>query len=70
VNRRQRMSNRQTARKLSDQITVCPECGQPGKHWVSLPFSLQNLIDGEEPFGFWICSEFYGPTGEREEKQA
>jgi len=35
-----------------------------------LPFSLQNLIDGEEPFGFWICSEFYGPTGEREEKQA
>lgn len=64
MNRKQRMQNRANATKLWN-VEACPECGMKERHWVSMSLSLQHMIDGTAPEGFWTCPKFYGPDGRR-----
>ena len=48
----------------NDGEMVCPECGEKGLHYVSVPMSLQNIMDGMPSQGFWTC-EFYYENGRR-----
>ena len=63
MNRKQREKNKQTAKWLR-HLQVCPECGEKGLHYVSVPMSLQNIMDGMPSQGFWTC-EFYYENGRR-----
>lgn len=65
MNRKQREKNKETASYVRSVAGTCPECGGRGKHWISLPYSLQPLIDGIPPDGFWTCEKFYGEDGRR-----
>lgn len=66
MNKKRRMKNRDTARKLArDNAPPCPECGQKGPHWIGVPMTLGDLLSGTEPEGFWLCDKFYGPDGKR-----
>ncbi len=66
MNKKRRMKNRDTARKLArDNAPPCPECGQKGPHWVGVPMTLGDLLSGTEPEGFWLCDKFYGQDGKR-----
>ena len=66
MNKKRRMKNRDTARKLArDTAPPCPECGQKGAHWIGVPMTLGDLLSGTEPEGFWLCDKFYGPDGKR-----
>lgn len=66
MNRKQRMKNRATAAWLADQATVCPECGEKGRHWAQWPTSIEDLFGSSNaPSGFWTCAKFYGPDGRR-----
>lgn len=66
MNKRRRMRNRETARQLAkDAAPPCPECGRKGRHWVGMPMTLEGLMSGVEPAGFWVCDKFYGPDGMR-----
>ena len=66
VNRSQRMQNRENARFLEKYAVVCEECGERGKHWMpERPTTLQDMLDGTSPAGFWTCAKFYGPDGRR-----
>ena len=66
MNKKRRMKNRDTARKLArDTAPPCPECGENGGHWVGVPMTLTDLMRGTEPEGFWLCDKFYGPDGKR-----
>jgi hypothetical protein len=55
---------------------TCPECDEPGKHFVHLPEN--ELCDAlclafgvrTAPGGFWTCAKFYGPDGKRKELEA
>ena len=62
MNSKQRAKNRGTARELQatvrymeDMKHVCPECGQPGRHWISWPLTLQHVVDKKDPGGFYRC---------------
>ena len=65
MNRKQRMQNRATAKKLEWDSNICPECGQRGLHYVSPPASLAEILMCGSPSGFWTCDKFYGPDGRR-----
>lgn len=66
ANRQQRMKNRATAKWLERAIEgPCPECGMHERHWISAPYTLQNMIDNDQPEGFWTCPKFYGEDGRR-----
>lgn len=65
MNRTQRDQNRNTASKLHWDSHTCPECGERGRHWVQPPASLQDVLDGTVPAGFYTCDKFYGPDGRR-----
>lgn len=66
MNRKQRMRNRTTAAQLKHAVTICPECGERGSHWVQWPMSLEDLFGSfRSPSGFWTCAKFYGPDGRR-----
>jgi hypothetical protein len=75
MNRKQREKNRRTyselmqyLRKLEASKSICPECGVKGEyHWVQTGFTtLEHMITGLPPSGFWICSKFYDSvTGRR-----
>ena len=60
MNKKQRMQNRENARRLEWNSHVCPECGERGKHY---------LVDPVPRFGGdlsgWTCAKFYGPDGRR-----
>ena len=67
MNRKQRKQNRVTAALLVDQITICPECGEHGRHWVGGTLTLTDLLAahcGKDP-GFWVCPRLYGTDGRR-----
>jgi len=66
------MSNARNARHLAHiarekrlMAHTCENCGKPGGHWVAIPQSLQNILNCEEPLGFWVCDHLYGPDGRR-----
>jgi hypothetical protein len=65
MNKKQRMQNRSTAKILDMQAGWCPECGKQGKHWMSYPYTLANMIAGLPQGGFWTCDKFYGKDGRR-----
>lgn len=67
MNKTQRNQNRSTASWLGWVGTRCPECGKPGPHWISVPATLNGLMEGVEQ-GFWTCDKFYGADGRRIEK--
>ena len=71
MNRKQRDQNRANARRLEDNAVICPNCGERGKHYVVMPggFTLQHILDGRAPEGFWTCRELYGPDGRRIAKE-
>jgi hypothetical protein len=56
MNRKQRMQNRNNYER-SKPRPICPECGEPGPHFV-----VPNVL---YPDGFWTCDKFYGPDGRR-----
>lgn len=64
-NAKQRRKNRETAEWLRHEAHTCSRCGERGYHYVSMPFSLQHVIDRTEPDGFWVCPNLYGPDGRR-----
>ncbi len=64
MNREQRMRNRHTA-DMNKIEKPCPECGMLERHWIGMPASLENIILGTDPEGFWTCPKFYGPDGKR-----
>ena len=45
-----------TALEIIRRISVCPECGDEGRHWIS------GIFGGA---GFWTCAKFYGADGRR-----
>lgn len=64
MNRTQRNSNRENAKKLGRLFRdkelakhVCENCGKNGGHWVqTAPTSLASLIAGfDDQHGFWTC---------------
>lgn len=65
MNKKKRNRNRELARQLEWNSHVCPECGQRGKHWVSIPMTLEDWMHGGKPEGFWTCDKFYGEDGRR-----
>jgi hypothetical protein len=65
MNLKQRLKNRRTARWLESEATVCPECGERGKHYISMPISIEAVMMGVPHPGFWTCAKFYGPNGTR-----
>lgn len=65
TSRKKRERNRSLAKELEYNSHICPECGERGKHWMQMPFSLEDLLDGRQPTGFWVCAKFYGPNGRR-----
>lgn len=73
MNRKQRERNRNTAKTLRAAAMVaesmrhiCPECGEPGFHWMQIEnTTLEHVISGVPPRGFWTCAKFYGPDGRR-----
>jgi hypothetical protein len=70
MNAKQRKSNRRTAEQLSKDISICPECGERGAHWMVRPSLLGFFDDDDVPEkedGFWTCAKFYGPDGRRDE---
>ena len=70
MNRAQRNKNRSTAAWLAWNSVICPECGERGRHYITYPYTLQDVIDGALPNGFWTCAKFYGPDGRREGAQS
>ncbi len=72
MNRKQRDQNRMNAQRLAEGARhwrlfahVCENCGERGGHWVQMPQSLESLLAGAEPHGFWTCSKMYGDDGRR-----
>lgn len=65
MNKNKRNRNRELARQLEWNSHVCPECGQRGKHWVQTPYSLEEMLMGAQPAGFWTCDKFYDENGRR-----
>lgn len=65
MNAKQRYRNRDTAATLMHKITICPECGKNGKHYIAMPYSLQDIFDRNGPQGFYTCDKFYGADGRR-----
>jgi len=61
MNRKQREQNKENARWLEYNASICPECGERGKHFVVDPTPLF----GGDYGGFWICGKFYGSDGRR-----
>ena len=61
MNRKQRIQNRENARRLADNAVICPECGERGNHYVVDPVPWF----GGDCGGFWICKKFYGEDGRR-----
>jgi hypothetical protein len=61
------MKNRATAQRhyIAPPEPVCPECGVRERHWVGEPMSIENIVLGTMPMGFWTCAKFYGPDGRR-----
>ncbi len=64
MNRKQREKNRATA-KAYRVLPKCPNCGMREPHWVSIPTTLEYLVLGPDPEGFWTCPKLYGPDGRR-----
>lgn len=64
MNRKQRMQNRGTAIWLKHQ-QFCPECGERGLHYASMPATLEQILMTGAPSGFWTCNKFYGADGRR-----
>jgi hypothetical protein len=55
------MNSRQQRKKAHTQLkedrkTVCPECGERGRHWVEGSW---------RDYGFWTCAKFYDPVTKR-----
>lgn len=69
MNSKQRRLNRRRLRREDLQF-VCPECGEPGRHWIPTEINYGRLLLHSvspvfPPGGFWICSKFYDKTGRR-----
>lgn len=60
-----KISRRPTRRaKAIRHAPICPECGKPGRHYITFPASgLVQLLG--LPSSFWVCDKFYGPDGRR-----
>lgn len=71
MNKKQRMKNRDTAKWLASAAApLCPKCGKRGPHWIGVPTTLQDLLDGAAPEGFWACdSTTLEPTAIREQQE-
>ncbi len=54
MNRKQRLKNKKTAQWLRYQ-RICTMCGEKGLHYVSIPMSLEDIINGVPNQGFWTC---------------
>lgn len=74
MNKKQRMSNRENAKMLSDIARqkrnashICENCGEPGGHWVQTRgYSLEAIMTGiDDQQGFWTCSKYYDPDTSR-----
>ena len=70
MNAKQRNKNRATAASLwlsnkHKNAKPCPRCGVKGLHWLQMPETLEDIIGGVPPSGFWICSDMYGEDGRR-----
>ena len=69
MNKNQRIKNRNTAKALywnKLNTTKCPNCGELGPHWISLPMSLEEIIETNQlSRGFWTCSIYYSEGGRR-----
>jgi hypothetical protein len=59
VNRKQRMQNRENARRLK-RPEICPNCGEPGPHYIVDP---APFFGGD--MSGWTCPKLYGPDGRR-----
>lgn len=64
MNSKQRIKNRNTA-ALNRPEPICPECGARGRHWIGMPMTIESLVKGIPPEGFWTCDKFYDKTGRR-----
>jgi hypothetical protein len=64
MNRKQRIKNRETAKWLKHQ-QICPECGEPGLHYVYIPMSIEDIFLNVPSQGFWTCNKFYDENGRR-----
>jgi hypothetical protein len=72
MNKKQRFSNRETARKLATVARnrvlmqhTCENCGEKGGHWISTRgMSLQAILTGhDDQEGFWVCQKLYDDNG-------
>lgn len=60
MNKKQRIRNRETARNLHRHVRevtapICENCGLKGRHWLSAPWTLENMVLGTRPEGIWLC---------------
>lgn len=66
MNSRQKTKRNHSSR-IANNKTVCPECGERGKHFVGTQH--HKVAGANYPSwlnGFWTCSKFYDPvTGRR-----
>lgn len=77
MNAKQRKKNRTTASELfalnrAERLRkhVCPNCGEPGGHWIAMPMNLEQIMHSKPEQGFWICDKYYDPeTGRRKEEE-
>lgn len=65
MSRKKRDRNRALAAMLEYNSHVCPECGERGRHWVQVPYTLEEMLMGAQPAGFWTCRKFYDENGRR-----
>ena len=59
MNSRQRRKIEHAFRK-ADKKVICPECGKPGRHYISLGEDSMVWMNG-----FWTCDKFYDPITKR-----
>ena len=62
MNAKQRNKNRATERELraSNQVKnakPCPRCGVKELHWVQWPETIEDIISGVSPAGYWLCDD-------------
>ena len=70
MNKKQRNKNLQTAKDLhwvvrEKTAPICENCGEKGLHWIQMPQSIEDILFGNVPVGFWTCSKYYGEDGRR-----
>lgn len=77
MNKKQRARNRETSKKLSEKIAVCPRCKMRGEyHYVNTnPYTVKDMVEEsrgykkpDSYYGFFVCPDMYDENGRRKEK--